>query len=857
MPLHRSILSTSLAFSLILPATSVFAKPVSPVTNYPDNTAAISISKIDIQTWLKAYQEAPAEAKEMIVEIKNSLAELKQETGIDLINDGLLNLDQHASFAFRPLAGQMGEGMFQFQIKSESRMLQLLKQSEKLLKKDSELRLVKEIFAGITLYRISLKDDDSKLFNLNLAVSKNIVLGSIGSDRGLKEMLYHQYVSPADSQFRLSNHADFQDAQTHLKQSTDSLYLRPPQFLPLLPEIFDSPEIKELLTEPWLQDLSHYYHGVGFGMGAKKNELNLKAFIQHKNLSKSQQNHQQTLVDMQKLKLNELMTRIPEDVILLQTGAQAGLEYMSNVPSEHAPPEGLKDLLQETSPEQWRQILSDFSGMDFAKEIDPAFDGRYALGVLKSNDVLPEIVMVLGLNPDQADFAKHLASKMKLNYEALLPEFIEKKNQAPNSALKANMYTFQTMLETHSVDWEGLYPASLSQLQKEAQEMGYWLDIKNPHQSGQTAIRPFSEFKADASQVGTLYYQGFVASKVEGQDLFKKYLIYGYGQDGKLYILSTDNESIPKHIKPLNPNEELLYVKENLPTQSPVSKSRVSPLQIESIQDTTIYSLPLPAEFNAEMKEILETEIQPVFAQQGSQLLFASTPSAMKKLLATQNAKHPQIQENMKKLNPGNHYFYLNMDSVLSQIQKVDDQELNELSEFIKPLHSIQAASQESSDHSQTQIKINLAPDNSMLHHLSGIPLIAGIFAVIAIPNFVGAQERAQTLSVKANMHTFHTLVETYAVDWGGFYPDSVATLRNEAQNSEYEYWKEISNPFTDENGEGKAYLDYRSYQSLPEQKGLVLYQISDDQTEYQIMGTDKDGQKILDKGQEFILSNS
>src|SRR5690606_10094262 len=116
---------------------------------------------------------------------------------------------------------------------------------------------------------------------------------------------------------------------------------------------------------------------------------------------------------------------------------------------------------------------------------------------------------------------------------------------------------------------------------------------------------------------------------------------------------------------------------------------------------------------------------------------------------------------------------------------------------------------------------------------------------------------RALVSSTKANMHTFQTMVETYAVDWGGYYPDSVAALKNEAQNVDYPYWKELMNPFSDQSGEGKAYLDYSRYQAGPEHKGMVLYQVSEDRFGYQIMGTDKLGKKIMDQEQAFILSNS
>jgi type II secretory pathway pseudopilin PulG len=47
--------------------------------------------------------------------------------------------------------------------------------------------------------------------------------------------------------------------------------------------------------------------------------------------------------------------------------------------------------------------------------------------------------------------------------------------------------------------------------------------------------------------------------------------------------------------------------------------------------------------------------------------------------------------------------------------------------------------------------------------------VIIGILVAIALPNFIAAQDRAKLSSVKANMHTVQTMLETYAVDWGEF----------------------------------------------------------------------------------------
>lgn len=53
------------------------------------------------------------------------------------------------------------------------------------------------------------------------------------------------------------------------------------------------------------------------------------------------------------------------------------------------------------------------------------------------------------------------------------------------------------------------------------------------------------------------------------------------------------------------------------------------------------------------------------------------------------------------------------------------------------------------------------------------VVIIIGILAAIALPNFIGAQDKAREASVKANMRTAQIAAEAYATDNGGTYPAS------------------------------------------------------------------------------------
>ncbi|HEY9732225.1 MAG TPA: type II secretion system protein [Drouetiella sp.] len=56
------------------------------------------------------------------------------------------------------------------------------------------------------------------------------------------------------------------------------------------------------------------------------------------------------------------------------------------------------------------------------------------------------------------------------------------------------------------------------------------------------------------------------------------------------------------------------------------------------------------------------------------------------------------------------------------------------------------------------------------------VVIIIGILAAIALPNFIGAQDKAREASVKANMRTTQIAAESFATDAGGTYPASPST---------------------------------------------------------------------------------
>lgn len=112
--------------------------------------------------------------------------------------------------------------------------------------------------------------------------------------------------------------------------------------------------------------------------------------------------------------------------------------------------------------------------------------------------------------------------------------------------------------------------------------------------------------------------------------------------------------------------------------------------------------------------------------------------------------------------------------------------------------------------------------------------------------------EKEIVSKIKGNMHTFQTMVETYAIEHNGIYPKSATELLQEAKK--LKYYKNISNPF------GKD-LGFVSDTKKALTKGILIYiPIRDSNCKiasYEIFANLEEGKHIKDKnGEDFYLSN-
>jgi prepilin-type N-terminal cleavage/methylation domain-containing protein len=138
------------------------------------------------------------------------------------------------------------------------------------------------------------------------------------------------------------------------------------------------------------------------------------------------------------------------------------------------------------------------------------------------------------------------------------------------------------------------------------------------------------------------------------------------------------------------------------------------------------------------------------------------------------------------------------------------------------------------------------------LIELMVVIVIIGILVAIALPNFIGATDRAKLANVKSNAHTVQTMLESYGVDFGGKYPTTVVNLQQEAQTGAY--WKTLANPFDGLTTTSVETLTTATFAN----GGSVGYNMQDaTNTHYFVYGSDKNKVHIKDKGADFMLSNS
>lgn len=123
------------------------------------------------------------------------------------------------------------------------------------------------------------------------------------------------------------------------------------------------------------------------------------------------------------------------------------------------------------------------------------------------------------------------------------------------------------------------------------------------------------------------------------------------------------------------------------------------------------------------------------------------------------------------------------------------------------------------------------------LIELMVVIVIIAILAAVALPNFMGATERARESAVRSAVKTIQTALEMYATDNNGYYPTNIYSL---TQGNYLPGGKFPNNPATNEP------YNFTSSNISSESAYKIVYSVSSDNTSYTITGYGKDNLKVI-----------
>jgi len=330
---------------------------------------------------------------------------------------------------------------------------------------------------------------------------------------------------------------------------------------------------------------------------------------------------------------------------------------------------------------------------------------------------------------------------------------------------------------------------------------------------------------------------------------YSSYRVYGYSPEGELWMMQGGDQSL-----------EMEKIAEKLPATPVIpSKPITFAAQPLTYQNQQIYLLELSEQF----KDISRSEFQPGFVQLGEFWVMGSNLTVLKQAVDQLSAQqqlgqNPLYQRLQKKLKEPNSDFLIYLDgqrlhTFFAQLGK-DDAEIKDVLDLMAPFQGFLMQWNQQTDAVSGQIEVPIDMDKVDFKALQ---------KTFSEPFNGSAMGRAKLSSVKANMHTLQTIVETYGVDHGGTYAPDLELLIQAAQSSAYggSYWKDFANPFTAQRGLGLrgALMAFKDYTPSPDFAGMVLFKPGEgkEPTTYWIYGVDQNGELIKDKEELFILSNS
>ncbi len=393
---------------------------------YRDDTHALMTVKIDLQTWKSLFDEVVKDAKgsakvtvttseegetpevkETKVEDGDDLMamfdsfnkELKEETGIDLFWDVLLNLGTHMTAGYRAFPNRAGDLLFQLDVKSGPKAKSVMNKLFNTLEADGETTgFVRESFGPQTLYTFVMDEDEPVYQRLSVAVQDDTVIATIGPDsHQLKTMLYLGQVHPVESEFRLTSVPYFNHVKAPLKEHPFWMYTDLNALVELAEVMKNEIDLPQSDID-LLAELIPLSRGLGFGMNYKNKQMVFEGVAAHDmaRLTPFQKAYLKKLKSPSPDK-NRMKKRLlgPSPFVFVGEKLDLALEQPFPMdPARLATSENFA-VLNEMS---YTKLLPQFTGLSLDKDLLPYLDGNYGFSVVElPNQQVPQSVMVLGL----------------------------------------------------------------------------------------------------------------------------------------------------------------------------------------------------------------------------------------------------------------------------------------------------------------------------------------------------------------------------------------------------------------------------------------------------------------------------
>lgn len=815
-------LSSLLTLSLLSPAQAALEDALKP---FPADTTGIVTVDIRPETWLPLLQLNPEALDD--ADFKDLLKSLNEEFGLDFATEVLPYLGTH--FAVGYGYGQdetMPLPLFALHIKDEAAIRKLLDKVQAKIKAEGG-KIYPAKLQGLPVAKLDLGGDGTAW----VALTPNALIGSFET----KPEMLTRALNSLKVQGGLLNRAEFSAHQGDATQDAVWFYGKTPRlFADILSADAAGADKRAQLRA--LQQLFSLFDGSSMGLRFSDEGLlfHSRNLYSKSERSPSQEDYLDAVSSPAGVSLEPLLKSVPARSYGVVASDRLGGLFTSPLSNADGP--GTAKAREQYNAFQLAKLIQDLSGWKPAQYLH-LLDGRFSVSMLPHKEDA-DFVLAIGLKPGEEQAMAKLMAGLKLDVAKLqdLVHPLPERQAALNSATRGNLRDLHMMSELYSVYNDGRYPLSLAQLEKDAKAHDYWKPMQHPL-GKPYALGDFRKLKAPSVELaGQVFYEPLKPGKNGAQD----FRALAYLPDGSLAEMRKNSYEQP-------------IVRSGLPTL----KEPVLP-KLGFVPGPDPYKVGMhQLEPGQTWKKIVGAHhALPSYAVSQNLLLLASSPAALEVALASQHEQTPSLlddpswkERSQRHLAQNSAYlFYANLDQLRSEVMANDKDET--ISEILQPLHYLFGSGSFRRDGDESQGMLNID--------------LAGIAKTLR-QNTSGAGHRARVSSVKANMHTLQTMIETYAVDWGGCYPDNLEAMREEAIRQDRQYWRDLKNPFTDAMGIGfrGAMVDYSEFVPGAEASGLAIYKPKPPApgesciVSYEILGSDGKGELIQDKDSDFTLSNS